>query len=450
MDKAGAKVLYKARGDYGITDAQPGKKPGDGKLNLAALQVRIDPREEWKEIFHEAWRVERDFYWDPGMGGVDWKKIGARYEALLPWVADRDDLNYVIGEMIAELATSHTYVGGGDLPHVRQIGVGLLGVDFAADQGYYKLARIYKGENWNPQTRSPLTEPGLKVKQGDYLIAVNGSAVRAPANPYSFFQNLAGRVVTLKINDKPSAEGAWEISVQTVGSENALRYYNWVESRREMVSKMTNGRVAYMHVPNTSIQGIQAFDKYLSGQSGMEALIVDERYNGGGSIPDFFTEKLQRRMLNLLAPREGRDIPWPASGINGPKVMIVNELAGSGGDAFPWYFQQEKIGPVVGTRTWGGLVGISSNIPLMDGGYVTAPEFAFWSREKGGKWIVENHGVDPDYVVEQRPDLEVSGHDPQLEKAVELINEELKNYPGIPARPKYPGKASVTAPASIR
>jgi tricorn protease len=204
-----------------------------------------------------------------------------------------------------------------------------------------------------------------------------------------------------------------------------------------------------MHVPNTAIEGIQAFDKYLVGQNAMEALIVDERYNRGGFIPDFFTEKLQRRRLNLLAFREGRDIPLP-TGITGPKVMIVNELAGSGGDAFPWYFQQEKIGPVVGTRTWGGLVGISSSIPLMDGGTVTAPEFAFWSLEKGGNWIVENHGVDPDYLVEQRPDLEVSGHDPQLEKAIELINQQLKNSPPVPARPKYPDKTKLETPASSR
>jgi tricorn protease len=446
LDKNGTKMLYKAGNDFGITEAQPGKKPGDGKLNLAALQVRVEPREEWKEIFHEAWRIERDFYWDPAMGGTDWKKIGARYEALLPWVAHRDDLNYIIGEMIAELSTSHTYVGGGDIPQARRIGVGLLGVDFAADQGFYKLAKIYRGENWDPQTRSPLTEPGLKVKEGDYLIAVDGAAVRAPANPYSFFQNLAGRVVTLKINDKPSADGAWEISVQTVASENGLRYYNWVESRREIVRAATGGRVAYMHVPNTSIAGIQAFDKYMQAQNGMDALVVDERYNGGGNIPDFFTEKLGRRMLNLVAPREGRDVPWPPAGITGPKVMIVNELAGSGGDAFPWYFQQQKIGPVVGTRTWGGLVGISRGIPMMDGGGVTAPEFAFWALEKGtGKWIVENHGVDPDYLVEQRPDLEVSGHDPQLEKAIELIKEQLKNYPPLPARPKYPDKTKLEA-----
>ncbi len=446
LDRDGKKVIYRAGGDnIGIIEAAPGKKVGDGKLNFATLQVRVDPREEWKEIFHEAWRVERDFYWDPAMAGLDWKMLGQRYEALLPWVAHRSDLNYIIGEMIAELSTSHTYVGGGDVPARKQVGTGLLGVDYALDNGYYKLAKIYRGENWDETTRSPLTEPGLKVKQGDYLIAVNGATVRPPANPDSFFENMAGKVVTLKINDRPSDQGAWEISVKTVANESGLRYYDWVESRRRLVSEATNGRIAYMHVPDTAVNGLIMFDKYFTGQIGMDGLIIDERYNGGGFIPDFFTEKLGRRLLNFLSPRDGKDQQYPAAAIYGPKVMIVNELAGSGGDAFPWYFQQEKIGPVVGTRTWGGLVGIGRGIPLMDGGNVTAPEFAFWSPEKGGHWIVENHGVDPDYVVEQRPDLEVSGHDPQLEKAIELAKKGLEKYPKLPSRPKYPSKSQSTA-----
>ncbi len=449
LDRDGKKVIYRAGpGNYGIVDAAAGKKVGDGKLDLAALQLRVDPRAEWKEIFHEAWRVERDFYWDPAMAGTDWNMIGKRYEALLPWVAHRSDLNYVIGEMIAELSTSHTYVNGGDLPARPRVGTGLLGVDFAVDNGYFQFAKIYKGENWDESTRSPLTEPGLKVKQGDYLVAVNGIAARPPANPYSFFENLAGKVVTLKVNDKPSDQGAWEISVKTVGNDSGLRYYDWVESRRRIVSDATNGRIAYMHVPDTAIPGLQAFDKYLAGQIGKEGLIIDERYNGGGFIPTFFTEKLQRRMLNLLSRREGKDIPIPNEAIYGPKVMIVNELAGSGGDAFPWYFHEEKLGPIVGERTWGGLVGISRSIPFMDGGSVTAPESAFWAPDKSGsRWIVENHGVDPDYVVEQRPDLEVSGHDPQLEKAIELAKQALEKMPPPPTRPKYPHHEMPTATA---
>jgi len=442
LNKDGDKVIYRAEKDYGVVEATPGKaKVGEGKLNTSGLQAVVDPRAEWRQIFREAWRIERDFYWDPNMGGLDWQKIGQRYEALLPWVAHRSDLNYIIGEMIAELSTSHTYVGGGAMPERAKVGVGLLGVDFAPDHGLYRLAKIYRGENWNESLRSPLTEPGLKVKEGDYLIAVNGTVVKAPASPYACFQNLNDKVVTLKMNDKPGEEGAWEIVVKLVGEESGLRYLDWVESRRRLVEEATGGRAGYMHVPNTSIAGLIMFEKYLTAQIGKEAMIVDERYNGGGMIPDFFTAKLQRCLLNLIAPREGKDVPWPPQAVYGPKVMIVNELAGSGGDAFPWYFKQEKIGPIVGMRTWGGLIGISRSIPLLDGGNVTAPEIAFWSTEKGGEWIVENRGVDPDVAVEQTPDLVVKGLDPQLEKAIELVKEALKNYRLPPPRPKYPRKS---------
>jgi len=444
LDKDGNKLMYRAA-DWGIVDAVVGKaKIGEGKLNLASLQVRVDPREEWKEILHEAWRIERDFYWDPGMGGVDWNKIEQRYSSLLPWVAHRSDLSYLIGEMIAELNTSHTYVQGGDFPDRRRLGVGLLGADLTVENGFFKIAKIYKGENWNENTRSPLTEPGLKVKAGDYLIAVDGTRALTSSEPYAYFQGLNNKVVTLKINDKPSEAGAWEIQARPVASELGLRYLDWVESRRELVSKATNGRVAYMHVPDTAFQGLIMFDKYLEAQNGMEALIVDERYNGGGFIPDFYIEKLHRNFLYMAASREGKDRPFPSVGVLGPKVMIVNELAGSGGDSFPWFFQREKLGPVVGTRTWGGLVGYNRTIPMMDGGTVTAPETGFWAPSKNGsEWVVENHGVDPDYVVEQRPDLEIAGHDPQLEKAIELIKAALDKYPKLPERPKYPSKTEL-------
>jgi tricorn protease len=439
LDKEGKKVIYKAGAVYGITDAAPGKaKVGDGKLNLSELQVKIDPREEWREVFHEAWRVERDFYWDPNMTGHNWKKIGERYEALLPWVAHRSDLNYILGEMIAELSTSHTYVGGGDQPTKPHVSVGMLGADFEPEGGYFRIAKIYPGENWNEASRSPLTEPGLKVKAGDYLIAVDGQEARSNQDVYSYFQDLAGKLVTLKINSKSTPEGAWEITVKPAGGDAGPRYLDWMEENRRKVAEATGGRIGYMHVPDTTIPGIIAFDKQFTAQLDKDGIIVDERYNAGGQIPDFYTEKLRRELLSALAPREGKDTPWPPVAIYGPKVMIVNELAGSGGDAFPWFFHRQKIGPIVGMRTWGGLVGIARGIPLHDGGAVTAPEFAFWSTDNGGEWIVENHGVDPDYVVAQRPDLVVAGHDPQLEKAIELAKEALKNYQGLPARPKYP------------
>ena len=441
VDKEGKKVLYHAGQTYGIVDAVPGKsKVGDGKLDLSGVEALVDSREEWKQIFREAWRIERDFYYDPAMGGKDWAAIGKRYEALLPWVAHRSDLNYIIGELIAELNTSHTYVGGGDVPQRPSVNTGLLGADFAADGGFFRITKIYQGESWNPQMRAPLAEPGLKVKEGDYLIAVNGKVVRGTENVYARFVDLAGQVVTLKVNSKPSEEGAWEIEVTPVGNEVGLRYLDWVEMKRREVEKATNGRAGYMHVPNTSIQGLISFDKYLTAQLGKDAMIVDERYNGGGFIPDFFTEKLQRNLLAFVAPRDQKDVPWPPVAIYGPKVMLVNELAGSGGDAFPWFFKRQKIGPVVGTRTWGGLIGIGNNIPIIDGGFVTAPGFGFWSTDNGGEWVVENYGVDPDYEVEQRPDLEAQGRDPQLEKAIELVNEGLKTYKAPGPRPKYPKK----------
>ncbi len=440
LDKEGKKVLYKAGPVVGITDAVPGKaKVGAGKLNLSGMQVKIDPREEWRQIYHEAWRIERDFYWDPNMTGHNWQKLGERYEALLPWVAHRSDLNYLIGELIAELSTSHTYVGGGEQPKKPHVSVGMLGADYEADGGFYRITKIYPGENWNDATRSPLNEPGLKVKTGDYLIAVNGQEARSTQDIYSYFQDLAGKLVALEINSKPSADGAWEITVKPASSETGVRYLDWIESNRRKVAEATGGRIGYMHVPDTTIPGIIAFDKQLTGQLDKEGMIVDERYNAGGQVPDFYTEKLKRTLLAVISVRDGKDNPYPPVAIYGPKVMIVNEMAGSGGDLFPWLFRFEKIGPIVGTRTWGGLVGINRGAPLRDGGFVTAPSAGFYSWEKGGSWAVENHGVDPDYVVPQRPDQVVEGHDPQLEKAIELAKEALKDYKGLPPRPKFPG-----------
>ena len=440
LSKDGSKVHYKVGPVLGITDAVPGKaKVGAGKLDLSELQVQINPREEWRQIYHEAWRIERDFYWDPNMTGHDWNKIGARYEALLPWVAHRSDLNYLIGELIAELSTSHTYVGGGDQPKKPHVSVGMLGADFEPEGGFYRIAKIYPGENWNDDTRSPLTDPGLKVKAGNFLIAVNGQEARATQDVYSYFQNLAGKLVTLKINSKPSADGAWEITVKPAANEVGIRYLDWVEANRRKVSEATGGRVGYMHVPDTSIPGIIEFDKALAGQLDKDGMIVDERFNAGGQVPDFYTEKLKRSLLAVISTRDGKDLPYPPVAIYGPKVMLVNELSGSGGDLFPWLFHFEKIGPIVGTRTWGGLVGINRGAPLRDGGFVTAPSAGFYSWDKGGSWAVENHGVDPDYVVPQRPDLVAAGHDPQLEKAIELAKEALKDYKGLPPRPKFPG-----------
>jgi tricorn protease len=441
LDLDGGKLIYRSRDTYGIVEAVPGKKVGDGRVNTGEMQVLSDPRQEWKEVLTEAWRIERDFYWDPEMGGADWAAIGKRYEALLPWVAHRSDLNYIIGEMIGELNTSHTYVGGGDVPDRKRVNVGMLGVDYEADGGFFRIKKIYKGENWADDTRSPLTEPGLKVKQGDYLIAVEGRLTRADREPFAYFQGLADRVITLKINNKPGEDGAWDITVKTTSNEPALRYLSWIEDNRRKVAAATNGRIGYMHVPDTAVYGLQMFDKYFAGQQGKDGLIVDERFNHGGWSPDFYTEKLGRRPLLALSPREGKEFV-PQAAFFGPKIMLVNEQAGSGGDLFPYYFKKEKIGPLVGTRTWGGVVGMGGFPPTLDGGSVTAPGWAWWepNDKGGGDWVVENHGVDPDYVVEQRPDLVVQGHDPQLEKAIELANAALKKMPPALHRPAYPNK----------
>ena len=445
ISKDGGKLLYRSQNTFGIVETAPAKKVGDGRLNTAEMQVQSDPKEEWKEVLTEAWRIERDFYWDPEMGGANWAAIGKRYEALLPWVAHRSDLNYIIGEMIAELNTSHTYVGGGDLPDRKRVNVGMLGADLEPDSCFFRIRKIYKGENWADDTRSPLTEPGVKVKEGNYLVAVEGQVARADREPYAYFQGLANRLVTLKINDKPGEQGAWEIAVKTIGDETSLRYLNWIEDNRRKVAEATNGRIGYMHVPDTSVNGVRMFDKYFAAQQGKDGLIIDERFNHGGWSPDFYTEKLGRRQLLALSPREGKEFV-PQAAFFGPKVMIVNEQAGSGGDLFPYYFKKEKIGPIVGTRTWGGLIGMGGFPGTLDGGFVSAPGWAWWEpNDKGsGEWVVENHGVDPDYVVEQRPDLVLNGRDPQLEKAIELAAEGLKKMPAALHRPPYPIKTNTT------
>ncbi|MDX6611618.1 MAG: tricorn protease [Blastocatellia bacterium] len=439
INRAGDKIIYRAGPAFGIIDNKPGQKVGDGKIELGGLEMKLDPRAEWKQIFNEAWRIERDFYYDPTMRGLDWAAIKTRYEAELPYVAHRSDLNYIIGEMIAELSTSHAYVSGGDSPDVQRIGVGLLGVDFEIRDGYYRFKKIYTGDNSASDTRSPLTEPGVIVHEGDYLLAVNGQPLRAADNPFALFENTVGKQVILKINDKPSEAGARSVTVRPIGNDRNLRYLDWFESNRRKVSEATGGRCGYMYVPDTAIGGINSFAKSFYAQTDKDCLVVDERWNSGGFIPDFFVERLRRQLLSYYAPREGNDFKTPGAAIYGPKVMLINEYAGSGGDAFPYYFRRYNIGTIVGKRTWGGLVGISGGLPMIDNGSVTAPTFAIWTADNGkSEWVVENKGVEPDVEMDARPDLVVAGHDPQLEKAIEILNEELrKNPPRHPSRPAY-------------
>jgi tricorn protease len=389
-------------------------------------------------MFDEAWRLERDFYYDPAMGGLDWKAIGQRYRALLPYVAHRHDLNYILGELIGELATSHAYVGGGDYPEVKKTPVGLLGCDWEADpkSGRYRFARIYRQRDWNSATRAPLGEPGVRVQEGDWLLAVDGRPVKLPESVHAAFVGKVDKQTRITVGSRPDDPKPRTYVVQPTGDEVSLRYTAWVAEKRAAVDKATGGRIAYIHVPNTATAGIQEFSKQYFPQIHKEGIIVDERWNGGGYIPDFFVERLSLTTWSYWSSRDGIDFRVPGNAIDGPKCILVNQYAGSGGDCFPYYFRHQKLGPVIGKRTWGGLVGISHNIPLVDGGVVTMPTFGMWDLD--GKWAVENHGVDPDIDVENVPADVVSGRDAQLERAIQYALEELEKHPPRhPQRPAY-------------
>jgi tricorn protease len=429
LSKDGAKVLYRKDAQFGIVELADGKKVGDGKIDTGSLMTWVDPHQEWMQMFNEAWRLERDFYYDPAMGGLDWNAVGARYRQLVPYVAHRADLNYILGELIGELATSHTYVSGGDLPKVAHVGVGLLGVDWSLDgsSGLYRFQKIYRGRDWNSNVHAPLGEPGIGVKEGDLLLEVNGRPVRSPENVFAAFTGTVDQQTTIKVGSSASDPRARTYTVKPVASEATLRYVAWVRGNWDAVQKATGGRIAYIHVPNTATGGIQEFSKGFYPQVDKQGIIVDERFNAGGFIPDFFVERLQRTTWTYWSNRDGVGFRTPTSALDGPKCILANEYAGSGGDAFPYYFRMRGCGPVIGKRTWGGLVGISHDLPLVDGGSVTMPDFGIYSTD--GKWIVENHGVDPDMEVENTPESMVNGHDLQLEKAIQYELDQLAQHP---------------------
>ncbi|MDE2125555.1 MAG: PD40 domain-containing protein [Armatimonadetes bacterium] len=426
-----SKLLYQAGGGWGIVPATAGHTAAEGKVAVD-LQMRTVPREEWPEILRDAWRFERDFYYNPAMHGLNWQGMYKKYAALVPEIADRSDLTYLIGQLIGELDTSHSYVFGTAGPPVPHVSVGLLGVDFEAAGKYYRIARILPGHNWNPALVSPLTEPGIKVAAGDYLLAVNGSPLTTTESPYEPFQNTVGVVTDLRVNSAPTDAGAWDIKVKPIASEGALRNLVWVEHNRELVSKATGGRIGYIYVPDTAGPGMTAFAEGFYAQTNKQGLIVDERFNSGGDIPDFYIQKLDRKRLSIFTERYGPDIGTPTAAIYGPKCIMTNEWSGSGGDAFPYFFREAGIGPVIGRRTWGGLVGYMGPRTLMDGGGVTVPQFGLWDPHTG-KWIAENHGIDPDIDVQNTPDKTINGGDPQLQAAIKYELQQLKLHP----TPKY-------------
>jgi tricorn protease len=433
----GEKMLYKQGPNYYIAGTAAPPKPGEGMLKLDAMEIRVEPREEWKQIYREVWRIERDFFYDPGLHGMDAKAIQARYEPYLDRIASRSDLNYLFGEIYGELSVGHLFVQGGDTPEVKRLRGGLLGADYKIENGRYRFARIYDGENWNPQLRAPLTQPGINVVAGEYLLAVNGRDLRATDNLYAPFEETAGNSVVLRVGPDPGGANSREVTVVPVADEYPLRNYAWIEGNRRKVDQMTGGKVAYIYVPDTGFGGYTYFNRYFYAQVGKQGAVVDERFNGGGALADWVVDNLRRPLMNLIATRYGKDVTMPQQAIFGPKAMIINENAGSGGDAMPYYFKSMNVGPLVGKRTWGGLVGIFPVPGLMDGGSVTAPNHAIFLEN--GQWGIENIGVPPDIEVDQDPALVRQGHDPQLEKAVAWVMQQLNERP-LPTykRPAYP------------
>jgi tricorn protease len=425
----GKKILYREEGKLGIVEAKADQKPSEKPLRTGDMKAMVDPRAEYRQMLREAWRLQRDFFYDPDLHGVDWDQIWKRYSELLPYVSHGADFTYLVGEMISELNAGHAYARPGDRPKHPRVGTGLLGCDFALDarSGRYQFARVFTERDWNSSTDTPLSGPGRNVEAGEYLLAVDGVDLEAPRNPYSLLIDRIGEQVTLRVGPRPDGKDSREITIEPIRSEASLRYTAWVEANRRRVDELSGGRIGYLHLPNTAVGGQQGFARGYYPQLRKDALIIDERYNGGGFIPDFFMNILRQQLVNLWRPRYGEDWRTPGTAFLGHMAMISNAYAGSGGDALPYYFKAYGLGQVIGTRTWGGLVGISRGIPLIDGGNVTFPEFGIYSLD--GEWVVENYGVDPDIVVDNLPHEVIDGRDPQLEKTVEVLLEQIARDP---------------------
>lgn len=432
-----SKALIRRGQSWSIVAAGAPVKPGQGTLKLDDMTVWVDPRAEWRQMYHETWRIQRDFLYDPNAHGLDLAACEKRYAPFLDRLASRSDLNYLFGEMLGNLVLGHTRAGGGDQPDVERVSGGLLGADYAVENGRYRFARIYHGENWNPQLRAPLTEPGVRVDEGDYLLAVNGRPVRATDNVFQSFENTAGKQVVLEVGPNADGSHSREVRVVPVASEATLRHRAWIDGNRRKVAELTGGRIGYVYLPDTAFGGFTSFNRYYYAQAGKQGIVIDERFNGGGLFANWVVDQLKRPLVNYWSTRDGKPFSTPAGQVFGPKVMIINESAGSGGDWMPWYFRRAGVGKLVGKRTWGGLVGIYGFPPLLDGGFVTAPNLAFWTPE--GEWLIENVGVPPDIEVELDPKAWRQGRDPQLEKAVEVVLEELaRNPPKKHQRPAFP------------
>jgi tricorn protease len=433
--------VFLAPETYSVVDLTPGVDANKTKLNMETVEVQIDPRAEWRQIFDEAWRLNRDYFYDPGMHGADWPAMKKKYEVFLPHATNANDTYRIIRWMLSELSVSHSGCRPGDrLDELKTTPIGLLGADYEVANGRYRFKKVYAGVPWWPEVKAPLATPGVEVKVGEYLLAVRGTELKAPAPLYPLFANSGGKPIEITVGPNPDGAGARTLTVIPLANfedEVTLRHLTWVEGNRKKVEQATGGRVAYIYLPDTGNRGFAYFKRYFYAQTDKEAVILDERGNGGGAWADYYLDHLRKPFSSYWALRYGADFRSPSAAILGPKVMLIDEQAGSGGDGLPWMFRQSKLGPLVGKRTWGGEVGTTSFPAMLDGGRVTAPNFALWSPEGG--WVVENEGVPPDVDVEQWPADLHAGRDPQLDKAIEIILKELEKNPTPKVqRPPYP------------
>ncbi len=428
----GSKFLYSHQGDYGVADLRPGQEAGTGKLDLDNLTMRIEPRKEWQQIFRDGWRIYRDYFYVENIHNVDWDGFFEKYAEMLPYVNHRFDLDYIFGEIVSETNAGHAYVNYGDFETVDRIETGLLGADLETDRenNRYYFSKIYEGENWEDSRRSPLTVQGVNVNEGDYLIAIEGQEVTADLNPYKFLENRVDIATRVTVSSRPDGRDSRTYTIHPIDSEVELKYMDWVNTRREMVDEMSDGRIGYFHLPNTHLEGNRELNKGMYAYHDKDALIIDERFNGGGFIPGRMIEMLSRE-THAYWHRQGME-PMRTPGVahDGPKAMLINEYSASGGDALPYFFRQKNLGTIIGTRTWGGLIGISGNPGFVDGGSMNVPRFGIYNQE--GEWIIEGVGIYPDIEVVDEPHLVAAGQDPSLEKAVEVLLEKLEENPPKP------------------
>ena len=439
----GLKMLVRTGEEFKLFDANPNGKANPKPVSTAGLTVDRIPQQEWEEIFSEVWRRYRDFFYVKNMNGYNWDALRDQYRPLVAYVAHRSDLNYLIGEMIAELSNSHAYIAGGDIEIPKRAPVGLPGARFELDAaaGRFRVASIFHGQNEEETYRAPLTEVGVDVHEGDYILAIDGRELTAKDNPYEFLRNKSGNPVELTVNAKPSFEGARKTAYKPIGSESSLLYLAWVQHNREYVSEKTAGKIGYIHIPDMGADGIREFIKYYYPQIRKEGMIVDVRGNGGGNISQMILERLRRTMLGSeYARNSDRTGTYPGATFVGPMVCLINETSASDGDIFPYMFKQAGLGPLIGKRTWGGVVGIAGRTPLIDGGQISVPEFATGSAQ--GQYVIEGHGVDPDIEVENDPRDLIAGKDAQLDRAIAEVTKALETHPHtLPGKPAEPNKA---------